>query len=156
MNNKFLYIAKQIVKGEEKKHIIVSCPSANEFDFKNKCFASLVEALNTVSDDYYVVNFDSKYSGESNINIDTKNDITSLDINNIEGAAEHSLVIVNAPCIIGNEFLFTDNNDIDDIVLTVKYGQTNYSSLEKAIDILKDNGINLLGVVARKQKLFSK
>ena len=151
MTNDIKYIAKQILTLSKIDNVIAfSCLAENESKVKNADFQQIVEVLKTSGINFTVVNYDATYSGAIDIDATKICDNFSYNFDNID-IPEGSVVLVNLKSILGNEELLDSDGKIKKIVLSSKYGKTSFNSLEKGAEILKQNKIEVIGIIANKR-----
>lgn len=143
MNNNILYIAKQLAKEGTEKYIGFTCPSNKERAFKNDCFKKVCDALNGFGVKPVSVDFDTDVQGE----------VKAISAEDIPGE-NADLVLINLPCVSGNEYLFVNNEKLKSMILSVSYGKTEYSNFEKTVDVFNENGIKLKAVISKKRRFI--
>lgn len=140
MNNNILYVAKQLAKESTQKYIGFTCPSAKERAFKNECFDEICKALKEFDIKTVAVDFDKNKQSIAE----------TVDTERIK-ADDADLVLINLPCVYGNEHIFVNNDKLKNIVLSVCYGKTTYNYFEKTVDVFNENEISLKAVISKKR-----
>ena len=150
MSTDIQYIAKQILNlFEENKVIAVSCATESELKVKNKNFAQIVSALKESKKDFLVINYDSTYKGDVDVDATSLIQGMSYALDKVEYDKEKP-AIVNINPILSNKEMLDLNSDLNKVVLSFTYGKTTFKSLEELVEIVKDNGVEVVGVIANK------
>ncbi len=151
MKNDIKYIAKQIlILSKAHKIIAFSCLGENETKIKNSDFQQITESLKATDLKFMVVNYDETYKGIADVDATKIADDFSYNFDKVE-LSEDTVVLVNLKSVLGNERLFDVDGKIKKLVLCTKYGKTSYNSLEKAVEVFKQNQIEVVGIVANKR-----
>lgn len=146
--NKILYVCKQLINSELKE-VFLTCYSKKDVDSKNKNFYDITNALKENGNNITSINLDSSFNKECDINgVDAVKKL-SINLESIN-SKEDTIKIYNLPNIEYNEQYFTSDNNINNIILSVKYGSTSYKDLDSLKVFLKENGINVISVLANK------
>lgn len=151
MKNDIKYIAKQIlVLSKSHKVIAFSCLGGNEMKIKNSDFQQIVEALKESELKFAVVNYDETYKGIVDIDATKTADDFSYNFDKVE-LSEDTVALVNLKAVLGNESLFDTDGKIKKIVLSTKFGKTSYNSIEKAVEVFKQNEVDVIGIIANRR-----
>lgn len=151
MKSDIKYIAKQILTlSQEHKVIAFTCLAENEGKVKNSDFQQVAESLKASDLKITVVNYDNAYQGAVDIDATGIADDFSYNFDKVE-IPENTVALVNLRPVLGNERLFDVDGKINKLIVSTKYGKTSYNSLEKAVEIFRQNKIEVIGIIANKR-----
>ena len=151
MKSDIKYIAKQILTLSNAYSVIAfTCLAENEGKVKNSDFKQVVESLKTSDLKITVVNYDGAYQGV--VDIDATGIINDFSYNlDTVQIPENTVALVNLKPVLGNERFFDVDGKINKLIVSTKYGMTSYDSLEKAVEVFKQNKIDVIGIIANKR-----
>ena len=151
MRSDVKYIAKQILTLSGTHDVIAfSCLAENENKVKNADFQQVADALMNAEKKFTVVNYDSSYQGNVDVDATGNCDDFSYNFDKVE-IPENTVALVNLKPILGNERFFDCDGKINKLVLSTKYGKTSFNSLEKGAEVFKQNKIEIIGIIANKR-----
>lgn len=151
MKSDIKYIAKQILTLSNAHSVIAfTCLAENEGKVKNSSFQQVVESLKTSDLKFTVVNYDSVYPGAVDVDATGLIDDFSYNFHKVE-LPENTVALVNLKPVLGNERFFDIDGKINKLIISTKYGKTTYNSLEKAVEVFKQNKIDVIGIIANKR-----
>lgn len=151
MSTDIKYVAKQILNlFDNNKIIAVSCATKIDLKTKNQNFESIVKAIKDAGVDFSVINYDSAYKGYYDVDATTIADEMSYNFDKVDYNRE-KVALVNINPILDKKEMLDLNGDLNKIVLSSTYGKTTFDSVEQLAEIVKDNGIEMLGFIANKR-----
>ena len=151
MRSDVKYIAKQILTLSGTNEVIAfSCLTKSESKEKNADFQQVAEALKSADKKFMVVNYDEAYQGAVDVDATKICDDFSYNFQKVE-LPENAVALVNLKNVFGNESLFDCDGKINKLVLSTKYGKTSFNSLEKGVEVFKQNKIEVIGIIANKR-----
>ena len=149
MKNDCGYIAKQIINfSDEHKTIAITCVNKRNLKGKNKSFENIADILSS-NDNFTLVNYDKTYKGKTDIDATDKCSDLSYDFDKID-VPDKKIALVNINPIIGCETLLDKDSALNKVILYTEYGKTSQSDMIKCSNILKENHIEVLAVIANK------
>lgn len=153
-NRKMIYAVKHLMDESNEKMIGFSCPDDLLRQTKNIDVATAFSILSKNKCRVLLVNFDSDFSADFEfINAPVTAEACSYDfaaaLKDVD-MEQYDKILINLCPIQHREYLLDRSFPVKETVLCIQYGVTAYTHFEKAMDLLRQNDMKLIGMLAHQ------
>ena len=153
-NRKMIYAVKHLMNESGEKIIGFTCPDEIMLQTKNEDVATTCTILSKNGSRILLINFDPEFSAEFEfINVPVTEDACRYDfataLKDVD-MEQYDKILINLCPIQHREYLLERSLSVKEVVLCIKYGVTAYTHFEKAMDLLRQNDMKLIGTLAHQ------